>query len=410
MITRLARWLSVFVLISLALMTASTTVTAQADSAATPEIASAATPRFGIMPMGDYPNGYIELELKPGATAELSINVVAVDSAPVTLRAYSTNALNMVNGGFAAGNEDDAPTGSTSWVSFPAGTFDLSGDATKEITFSVTVPEDAQPGQYISAIVAQTDQPIAISGLTTFDQILRSAISVAITVPGEQTSSFTLGSPEFNIETSAPNLVIPVTNTGNVLVKPAGQLTITTADGKAVATAPVEMGSIYGGYATTLEIALPEQLVPGDYIVSGTLADPASTFSVSIDKQTVTLQERVVVAPPQFTLDPVSVTAASDPIQFANVAMTINNDGSNIPTANVVLRVSKDGKPVEDYPLAQNQALPTGQTIINQRYIPATGWEAGNYTFEIVVSSVDSANGTEAVLASQSLDAAIAVP
>lgn len=404
------RWLSLVALLFLALA-GSTPALAQSDAsatpAATPEGTPAPSPRFGVQPVGDYPNGYFEIKLKPGESTELAVNVLGVDSAPVKLRAYSTNALNMVNGGFAAGDEQDAPTGAEAWIAFKAESFELTGNEQKKISFAVSVPQDARPGQYIAAIVAQTDGPIAIPGMTTFDQIIRSAISVAITVPGDVTPGFELGTPEFTIDNAAPKLVIPVTNTGNILVKPTGELTISTKDGKEVATSPVAMGSVYGGYETTLEISLPEQLAAGDYLISGTLTDPASKVSARIEKQTATLADRDA-PPPVFTLDPVSITPSGDPIQFADVAISVNNAGENIPTAKVVLRVSKDGKAVEDYPLAQNQALPNGTTEVSQRYIPAKGWEKGTYSFEVVVSSVS--NGTEVVLSTDVLDSTIAIP
>ena len=413
---RIARWLSIFTLLCLALVSGGASVLAQSSTAATPAAASATpsgtpvpAPRFAIQPVGDYPNGYFEITLKSGESTELTANVLGVDSVPVKLRAFSTNALNMVNGGFAAGTETDAPTGATSWLDFKAESFTVSGNEQKKISFSATVPKDAKPGQYVVALVAQTDGPIAIPGMDTFKQIVRSAISISITVPGDITPGFTLGTPTFDTKAAAPKLVIPVTNTGNILVKPAGELVLTTRDGKEVAKAPVEMGSVYGGYATTLEITLPEQLQPGDYVVSGTLTDKASKISVKIDKQAVSFVA-ADAAPAQFTLDPVSITPSGDPIQFANVAITVNNAGSNIPTAKVVLRVSKDGKAVEEYPLAQNQALPNGKTDVMQRYIPAKGWEKGTYTFEVVVSSVNAADGTEAVISTVTLDSKITVP
>lgn len=131
------------------------------------------------------------------------------------------------------------------------------------------------------------------------------------------------------------------------------------------------------------------QTQPGDYSISGTLADKASGVSATIEKQTMKLGDRHV-APPQFTVDPLTSTASGTPVQFADVAMTVKNDGVAIPTVKVVLRVTKDGQAVEDYPLAQHQALANGSTPLSQRYIPAKGWLKGTYSFAIVISNVSS--------------------
>lgn len=377
---------------------------------ATPSVESAPTPRFSIQPVGDYPEGYFTVELAPGASTSLTAVVrTTKDSAPVALRVYRTNSFNVVNGGFGAMNEEDAPTGATSWVNVAAESFSLDPAQERQVSITVTVPADAKPGQYVVALVAQTDGAVEIPGLDTLKQVIRSAISVGIVVPGEATHGFTLGDPEFNNEGAAPRLVIPVTSTGNYLVKPAGELTISTPDGKEIVKAPIAMGSVYGGNATTLEISLPTQLPPGDYVVAGTLTDPESKATATIEKTPVTLAERDT-EPPRLILDPVTVTANADPIQFADVAITVANTGATIPTATVTLQVSKDGKPLEAYPLAQNQALPQGQATISQRYIPAKGWSKGTYSFEIVIASVDASTGTETQLVTMSLEDTIVVP
>jgi hypothetical protein len=149
-------------------------------------------------------------------------------------------------------------------------------------------------------------------------------------------------------------------------------------------------------------------LPPGDYRVSIELEDEATGAEASFDEVPVTLAVVAEEEVQTFVVDPVSVAPNTDPVQFANVAATITNNGEAIPTANVMLNVQRDGEEVESYPLAQNQALPQGSTDFAQRYIPLDGWQEGTYTFQLVIASVSG--GTETVLATVDVVNEIVVP
>ncbi len=403
---QVSRWLAGIALLILSFANAAPGALAADSVAGTPAGGSAAAPQFGIKPAGKSPHGYFEITLDPGKSESLKATTINGGQTDISLRAFAANVTSPPNGGFAAAAEDEAPTGPTSWIDFPATSFDLKPGGKQALPFTVTVPNGTAPGQYITSLVVRTAQPVEIPGTTAFNQIIRSAVAVMITVPGPVNPGFTLGTPAFTSKDTSNVLEIPITNTGNILVKPEGTLTVTTADGKPVINAPIAMGSVYGGLSSKLQIPIPDQLQPGDFVVSVKLSDKATGVTAEINNAPVKLEAKA--AAPQFTLNPVNVTATGSPVQFADVAITINNAGANIPTAKVILRVSKDGKSVEDYPLAQNQALPNGQTDITQRYLPAKGWEKGSYTFEVVVSSVS--NGTETVLTTIPVKNTIVVP
>jgi hypothetical protein len=224
------------------------------------------------------------------------------------------------------------------------------------------------------------------------------------------TSGFELGPPEFSAVGTQRVLDIPITNTGTARVRPRGAIVVTTPEGDEVATSPVEMGSVYGGNTTSIRIILPEQLPLGEYLVSVTLRDEATGATAAIDEAPITLAEAEAAEAPTFVVDPVSITANADPVQFANVSATITNNGQTIPTASVTLNVQRNGEDVESYPLAQNQALPQGSTDFTQRYIPIDGWQQGTYTFQLVVASVNTGDGTETILATIDVPDEIVVP
>jgi hypothetical protein len=122
----------------------------------------------------------------------------------------------------------------------------------------------------------------------------------------------------------------------------------------------------------------------------------------------VTIDE--LADPTGVSLSSATVEPNADEIAFANVDVTLNNGGQEIPASNVTLEVMHDGKAVESFPLATNQVLLTGENTFTARYIPAETWEPGTYTFTITVSAVDPTGGQETILLEDDLDATIVVP
>lgn len=378
-----------------------------APGGATPAPSTGA-PQFNIYPVGKYPSGYFEITLKPGESADHSVGVVNSGKLSAALRLFAANATNPPNGGFAAGDEGDTPIAPTNWLALPGTSFDLPAGAKREFPFKISVPKDAAAGQYVAALVATTSESVEVPGTTMLRQFIRSAISVVITVPGRSNPSFEFSNVVINGEHSIQMLDISIENKGNLLVKPAGTIIVATPEGKPVVNAPIQMGSVYAGRKTIIQLPLPEQMKPGDYVVSGTLTDKATGAAAEIPKTTITLKDRNQ-KPPAFSVDPLSVKANGSPIQYADVSATVNNAGQPIPTAKVTLKVARDGKPVEDYVLVNGQALATGKTTITQRYIPAGGWQKGTWSFQLVIAAVDQ-QGTETVIATVDVPDKIVVP
>jgi hypothetical protein len=361
-------------------------------------------PTFAMFAVGDYPTGYFDdIEMAPGTSIELTVALVNAGMVPVDLHSFKVNANVGINGGFQAGEEDDPPVGATAWINYPPQDFQLAPGEQQAIAFTVSVPADAQPGQYIAGLAATEAESAPIPGTDIISQTRGYVISVGILVPGEITPSFGIDEPR--IDNRA--LTIPVSNSGNHLVRPAGQLEMVDANGNLILATEVRMGSVYAGLSTNLVVYLPDQLPAGDFSVNLKLTDEASGASAEIVDAPVTLAEPV---------DPTALTATvtvepnADPIAFANVTAVINNPGREIPAANVSLIVLRDGQEIEIFPLASNLLVQTGEATVSGRYIPEDAWSSGTYTFQVVVSSVSQREGTETVLLTVEVDGEIVIP
>lgn len=376
----------------------------------TPEATQAASsaPRFALVALDEEKTGrFSDVEIAPGDSRQLTVAVVNVGEVHAHLRTYKANALVSINGGFVSDEETTAPVGSTAWIDYPTVELELGPGEQRDIAFTVSVPDDAVPGQYISGLVVETTGALEIAGGGTLDQVLAYSISIGILVPGELTYGFELGEPDVIQSAGSQAIQVPVMNTGTYLLRPSGEI-ILQQDGEVVLRSSVEMGSVYAGLSTELEIILPDQMLPGDYELSLDLRDERSGSEASLESVHITVSEPA---------DPKGVSVLSAAIQpnaeeivFASIDVTLNNGGQQIPASNVTLDVMRDGELVESAPLATNQILLSGENRITDRYIPEEMWESGTYTFSIKVSAVDPNGGRETVLLDEELDATIVVP
>lgn len=381
----------------------------ESTPAATPE-----PPSFLIAPVGQ-DGSYFTVTMEPGATQELTVALGSGGETPVTALTYASDAYTLVNGGFGVKTADDPATGPTTWMDYPTEKLDLKPGERIERTFTVTVPEDTAPGQYITALSIQTAESIAVGGSDMFRQIIKKSIAVFITVPGSETPALEIGEARVDQTETSNNLVIDVRNPGNVFLNPEGTVEMSTADGKPVLTAPIAMGPVYAGDETTLELYIPTMLAAGEYAVSVTLGDEKHAVQVGEPSLAVTVAEPPAAA--ATVAEPVTVSgAAVDPItagdtlQAVNVKVTLENPEAAIPSARLILHVTRDGELVEDYPLNSSLVVQSGTTDIQQRYIPLGSWEPGTYSFALTLEAVDPASGQVTVLATESVEETIEVP
>jgi hypothetical protein len=182
-------------------------------------------------------------------------------------------------------------------------------------------------------------------------------------------------------------------------------LTVSDSTGKQLFNAPVTMRSVYARDSTSLIVGLPQQLQQGEYHVAVELSDPETKVKASGEATVSGTAPATPAAPaPIQILEAVGTPRPSaDDVQFLDIAATINNSGEPLTNVKVVLHVTHDGEVVEDFALASSLALPDGSTLVQQRYIPGTGWSKGTWQFTLSVEAVDPGSGVAQVLATADL-------
>jgi hypothetical protein len=228
--------------------------------------------RLGLTPVGQ-DGSYFELLLEPGEVRQLQVEAANFGQEETLARTYAADVYSIVNGGFGAGLFGERPSGTTLWITYPTQEFTLGPNDAIVLDFEVHVPPDTLPGEYVAALVIENAEPLRGSGTIAVDQVNRSAIAVAIEVPGERTPALAIGDVRQEEVTGLSVLSFEVENSGNVHLRPTGEFVLRDAGGTEIAASSVAMDTVYAGTSTLLEVPAPELLGPGEYCAELTLTD-----------------------------------------------------------------------------------------------------------------------------------------
>lgn len=238
--------------------------------------------RLGLTPVGRDAT-FFELTMQPGDSMRLEVEAANFGHEEADARTYAADVYSIVNGGFGADLFGERSAETTLWVSYPTQELTLGPEDAVVIDFEVSVPEATEPGEYITALVIENAEPVVGSGGIAFDQVNRSAIAIAITVPGPQRPGLEIGELRLQEVAGISVITFEVTNTGNVHLHPTGDFALRRGADTEVAAAPVTMGTVYAGTSTQLEAPVGELLPPGDYCAELRLTDPSAEASATTE-------------------------------------------------------------------------------------------------------------------------------
>ncbi len=357
----------------------------------------------------------VHLQLEPGEDESVPLRLATTAGVDATLRV--ANVTSPPNGGVALQPEAEELTDPATWLRLETGPVTLATGAPVSRELQVSVPGDAEPGQYVAAIALETVEPIDVAP-GDIPQRVRATTFVTITVPGEFESEFTLGEPTL-IASGSLRVQVPFTNSGAVPVAPSGTLTLEPTSGGAAISVPVTMGIVLAGVETSLDIILPEPPPPGDYQFELSLTDSATSATAQTENIAMTIPE--VEAPPvtprsydgetttsNITIRNAHLEPQGSPIESALVTADVANTGSPLHSVALVLEVSRNGQVVDTVTIVEVATLTDGSVTLGTTYTPEDGFGSGLWTFRLRVESVG--DGEPVVLAETGTFAKLDIP
>jgi hypothetical protein len=248
-----------------------------------------------LQPVGQ-PGPYFDLSMRAGETRRLDVRIANDGTAAIAARTYAADVYTIVNGGFGGRLRGEPQTGTTRWLDYTTNVVQLApGEGTDE-SFTVAVPAGTAPGEYITSLVLENDQPLVGDGSVALNQVMRQAVAVVVTVPGKRSPGLSIGEAIHTVAGGRSTVSVVVENTGNTRLKPTGTFTLLDAEGAQISEASVPMDTIYAGTPTAIEVPLAALLAPGRYTVSLRLEDAAQ--KVRVEKDGIAFE---VVAQPEST-------------------------------------------------------------------------------------------------------------
>ncbi|MDP2930290.1 MAG: DUF916 domain-containing protein [bacterium] len=157
------------------------------------------------------------------------VSITNLSDVPVKAKVWAADAITTPDGAFAV-KEEVSDIGA--WITLSEGVLDLQANETKTIDFILKIPESAEVGDHMGAIMTQ-----AIGTLAELEKgkaeiapgikvVTRIGARVYLTVPGEIIT--VLEFPEFSWEMKDNKFyfLLTLVNKGNVRIEPQGEITV----------------------------------------------------------------------------------------------------------------------------------------------------------------------------------------
>jgi hypothetical protein len=190
----------------------------------------------------------------PGTAVQDALVVVNRGDEPLELGVYAADGYTTDSGQFDLLTSELPSTGVGAWVHTDSGTVDVPAGASVAVPFTVTVPDDATPGDYAGGIVTTLTQPDDAQGITVDRRL---GIRVALRVGGELAPSLAIEQVHLSYGGSLnpfalgdATLTYTIHNTGNALMSAQQATTVAGPFGWFSAAAPT--------------VDAPPQLLPGE--------------------------------------------------------------------------------------------------------------------------------------------------
>lgn len=123
--------------------------------------------------------------VKPGEQAKDAIEVINNTTETKRILVYAVDSQVSSGGAFACAQAADQPISVGTWVGLNKKEVTLNAGAKQTVDFTVSVPKDTAPGEHNGCIVVQDTKQQAARDSNGIVLSLRSAIRLAVTVPGD---------------------------------------------------------------------------------------------------------------------------------------------------------------------------------------------------------------------------------
>src|SRR5260221_4248441 len=227
------------------------------------------TPVFGLRAVGNPKLGYFVYSLPPGSVQQGAVIISNSGTAAGTVKLFTADATT----GRTTGTvylTDRKPARAGAWISLSSTSLTLAPGQHQTVRFTVRVPASARPGQWVGGVVAETARQVTGPKTKQKPNVqirIRdlTIVAVQVNVPGPPKLAFAIGGVTTGGQRGFQEVVTHIANTGNVLVKPTGSVTVLNKQGAVLQILTFKMDTFLPQTAIDYPVLLKKALPPGDY-------------------------------------------------------------------------------------------------------------------------------------------------
>lgn len=289
---------------------------------------------FGIRPSEadpDHPEtfSFFSHEMTGGETLEDTAIVQNIGDFTATARVYSADGVTSINGGTSFTHEGFQTHGTANWLILESEEITLAPSEEGSVSFSISVPDGASPGEYVAGIVVEgaANADAEDTGFAV-KVVKRSAVAVVVDVPGARLAELEITGVGLNQQNENGSVfIVDVRNTGNILLKGTGLIVIEDGNGTELATVPFEMDTVLAHDSTSFYVSHPIHLEDGSYQLGATLDYRASRGDEIGDVPAVIESVDLVVEDGQ-PQDPAKVADPDEPTEVVSIGGSEETEAS----------------------------------------------------------------------------------
>ncbi len=237
---------------------------------------TASLPNFALQPTTYIPKvpatrSYFVLDTKPGTTLSESIRVTNTGAATGSVRLYPVSATTAQTSGVAYLARNDALHDVASWIKLDVQQLTLAPGQSQIVQFQISIPASAHSGQHVSGITAEnlTLQNGSTKGALHISLQHLSVMAVQVNIPGPTVEQMAVTGIKAGGSSGYQSLLVGMSNTGNQMLKPTGELKVSSAQGLLLQDLPVKMDTFLPDTSINYPIYVQKKaLTAGDYQVS----------------------------------------------------------------------------------------------------------------------------------------------
>jgi hypothetical protein len=157
-------------------------------------------------------------ELKTGAEQKDAVKVINNSNDEKNILVYAVDSARSSDGAFACEQKADEQNGLGKWTVLEKTRVTLAPNSSEVVPFTITLPTNADVGEHNGCIAVQEDVALNSEQSNGIMLSYRSALRIAVLVPGEITAQLNFNDVLFGVTADKVSLSPVVKNAGNVSV------------------------------------------------------------------------------------------------------------------------------------------------------------------------------------------------